>query len=108
MALDDGTSLRPAGSSVGGVLIAAYGVAVYVMFVLTFLYLIGFVADADLWSCIFAKHTRPVPPPACRRSTLLPLPSLGIPLPTSPPPPRRLPLPHYLSALSPLLSPSLI
>ena len=47
MAPDDGTSLRPAGSSVGGVLIAAYGVAAYVMFVLTFLYLIGFVADAD-------------------------------------------------------------
>jgi protein-S-isoprenylcysteine O-methyltransferase Ste14 len=39
--------LRPASSSVGGVLIAAYGVAAYVMFLLTFLYLIGFVADAD-------------------------------------------------------------
>ena len=47
VAPEDGTSLRPAGSSVGGVLIAAYGVAAYVMFVLTFLYLIGFVADAD-------------------------------------------------------------
>jgi methanethiol S-methyltransferase len=47
VAPDDGTSLRPAGNSVGGVLIAAYGMAVYVMFLLTFLYLIGFVADAD-------------------------------------------------------------
>jgi protein-S-isoprenylcysteine O-methyltransferase Ste14 len=43
----DRTPLRPAGSSVGGALIAAYGVAAYVMFLLTFLYLIGFVADAD-------------------------------------------------------------
>jgi methanethiol S-methyltransferase len=47
VAPSDGTSLRPAGSSVGGVLIAAYGVVVYLMFLLTFLYLIGFVADAD-------------------------------------------------------------
>jgi methanethiol S-methyltransferase len=47
VAPDDGTSLRPAGSSVGGVLIAAYGAAAYLMFLLTFLYLIGFVADAD-------------------------------------------------------------
>jgi len=47
VAPSDGTSLRPAGSSVGGVLIAAYGLVVYVMFLLTFLYLIGFVADAD-------------------------------------------------------------
>jgi methanethiol S-methyltransferase len=47
VAPSDGTSLRPAGSSVGGVLIAAYGVVVYVMFLLTFLYLIGFVFDAD-------------------------------------------------------------
>jgi methanethiol S-methyltransferase len=47
VAPSDGTPLRPAGSSVGGVLIAAYGVAAYVMFLLTFLYLIGFVADAD-------------------------------------------------------------
>jgi methanethiol S-methyltransferase len=47
VAPSDGTSVRPAGSSVGGVLIAAYGVVVYVMFLLTFLYLIGFVADAD-------------------------------------------------------------
>jgi methanethiol S-methyltransferase len=47
VAPSDGTSLRPTGSSVGGVLIAAYGVVVYVMFLLTFLYLIGFVADAD-------------------------------------------------------------
>jgi len=43
----DGPSSRPAGSSVGGVLIAAYGVAAYLMFLVVFLYLIGFVADAD-------------------------------------------------------------
>lgn len=47
VAPDDGSSLRPAGSTAGGILIAAYGVAAYVMFLLTFLYLIGFVADAD-------------------------------------------------------------
>ena len=35
------------GSFAGGVLIAAYGIFAYVLFVLTFLYLIGFVADAD-------------------------------------------------------------
>jgi len=43
----DGPSSRPAGSSAGGVLIAAYGVAAYLMFLVVFLYLIGFVADAD-------------------------------------------------------------
>ncbi len=47
MARGDGPSSRPAGSSAGGVLIAAYGVAAYVMFLVVFLYLIGFVADAD-------------------------------------------------------------
>jgi methanethiol S-methyltransferase len=47
VAPSDGTSARPAGSSAGGLLIAAYGVAAYVMFVVVFLYLIGFVADAD-------------------------------------------------------------
>jgi methanethiol S-methyltransferase len=47
VAPSDGTSSRPAGSSAGGVLIAAYGVAAYVMFLLTLLYLIGFVVDAD-------------------------------------------------------------
>ena len=47
MAPSDGTSAPPAGSSVGGVLIAAYGLAASVMFLVTFLYLIGFVADAD-------------------------------------------------------------
>jgi protein-S-isoprenylcysteine O-methyltransferase Ste14 len=38
---------QPAGISAGGVLTAAYGVAAYVLFVLVFLYVIGFVADAD-------------------------------------------------------------
>ena len=47
MAPSDGTSARPSGSSAGGVLIAAYGVAAYVMFLAAFLYLIGFVVDAD-------------------------------------------------------------
>jgi methanethiol S-methyltransferase len=46
VAQGDGSSL-PAGSSAGGVLIAAYGTSVYVMFLLAFLYLIGFVANAD-------------------------------------------------------------
>ena len=41
------SSSQPAGSSAGGVLIAAYGISAYVMFLLAFLYLIGFVADAD-------------------------------------------------------------
>jgi len=49
MAPGDGPSSRPAGRSAGGVLIAAYGVAVYVFFLAVFLYLIGFVADADFW-----------------------------------------------------------
>jgi methanethiol S-methyltransferase len=44
----DGSSSQPAGSSAGGVLIAAYGLAAYVIFLVAFLYLIGFVADADL------------------------------------------------------------
>jgi methanethiol S-methyltransferase len=47
VAQSDGPSPRPAGSSAGGVLIAAYGLAVYLTFLLTFLYLIGFVVDAD-------------------------------------------------------------
>jgi protein-S-isoprenylcysteine O-methyltransferase Ste14 len=47
VAPSDGTSSRPSGSSAGGVLIAAYGVAAYLMFLATFLYLIGFVIDAD-------------------------------------------------------------
>jgi methanethiol S-methyltransferase len=49
VARGDGPSSRPAGSSAGGVLIAAYGVAAYLMFLVVFLYLIGFVADADFW-----------------------------------------------------------
>ena len=47
VARGDGSSSQPAGSSAGGVLIAAYGISAYVMFLLAFLYLIGFVADAD-------------------------------------------------------------
>jgi methanethiol S-methyltransferase len=47
VARGDGSSSQPAGSSAGGVLIAAYGIFAYVLFLLTFLYLIGFVADAD-------------------------------------------------------------
>jgi len=43
----DVSSSQPAGSSAGGVLVAAYGVTAYVIFQLAFLYLIGFVADAD-------------------------------------------------------------
>jgi methanethiol S-methyltransferase len=42
-----GPSSQPAGSSAGGVLIAAYGVVIYVIFQVAFLYLIGFVVDAD-------------------------------------------------------------
>jgi protein-S-isoprenylcysteine O-methyltransferase Ste14 len=47
VARGDGSSSQPAGSSAGGVLIAAYGIFAYVLFLLTFLYLIGFVVDAD-------------------------------------------------------------
>ena len=39
---------RPSGNSAGAVLTAAYGMAAYVIFLVAFLYLIGFVADADL------------------------------------------------------------
>lgn len=47
MAPSDGTSSRSASSTAGGVLTAAYGLAAYVVFLATFLYLIGFVVDAD-------------------------------------------------------------
>lgn len=47
MARGDDVSSRPAGSSAGGVLTAAYGVAAYLMFLVVFLYLIGFVANAN-------------------------------------------------------------
>jgi protein-S-isoprenylcysteine O-methyltransferase Ste14 len=47
VARGDGSSSQPAGSFAGGVLIAAYGIFAYALFVLAFLYLIGFVADAD-------------------------------------------------------------
>jgi methanethiol S-methyltransferase len=38
---------RPTGGSAAGVLIAAYGAGAYLIFLLIFLYLIGFVADAN-------------------------------------------------------------
>jgi methanethiol S-methyltransferase len=49
VARGDGPSSRPTGSSAGGVLIAAYGFATYLIFQIVFLYLIGFVADADFF-----------------------------------------------------------
>jgi methanethiol S-methyltransferase len=47
VAPSDGSSSQPAGGFVAGVLIAVYGLAVYLMFLIAFLYLIGFVLDAD-------------------------------------------------------------
>jgi methanethiol S-methyltransferase len=47
VARGDGSSSQPAGSSAGGVLTAAYGTAAYLIFLVVFVYLIGFVADAD-------------------------------------------------------------
>jgi methanethiol S-methyltransferase len=47
VALSDVPRSRPTGGSVGGVLVAAYGASVYALFLLVFLYLIGFVVDAD-------------------------------------------------------------
>ena len=47
MARSDGNSAHSAGGTAAGILIAVYGVAVYLMFVIAFLYLIGFVVDAD-------------------------------------------------------------
>jgi methanethiol S-methyltransferase len=38
---------RPAGNSAAGVLTAAYGTVAYVLFLLVFLYMVGFVIDAD-------------------------------------------------------------
>ncbi len=43
---DEGPS-RPAGSSAGGVLTAVYGIAGYLIFLVVFLYTIGFVTNAD-------------------------------------------------------------
>ena len=47
MAPSEGKSSQQAGGSAAGVLIAVYGLAVYLMFLIAFLYLIGFVLDAD-------------------------------------------------------------
>ena len=47
MAPADVRPSQPAGNLAGGVLTAAYGMAVYAIFLFAFLYLIGFVADAD-------------------------------------------------------------
>jgi protein-S-isoprenylcysteine O-methyltransferase Ste14 len=44
----DELSSQPAGSTAGGLVVAAYGFVVYGLFLLVFLYLIGFVADADV------------------------------------------------------------
>jgi protein-S-isoprenylcysteine O-methyltransferase Ste14 len=44
----DEPSSRPAGSAAVGVVVAAYGFVVYVLFLLVFLYLIGFVSNADV------------------------------------------------------------
>jgi methanethiol S-methyltransferase len=49
VAPSDGTRTRPAGSSTAGTLVAAYGVAAYLLFQVVFLYLIGFVTNADFW-----------------------------------------------------------
>jgi methanethiol S-methyltransferase len=47
VASDDGDSSQPDGGFAAGVVIAAYGLAVYLMFLTAFAYLIGFVLDAD-------------------------------------------------------------
>ncbi len=47
MARGDVPLSRSSGNSAEGVLTAAYGMAAYVIFLVAFLYLIGFVADAD-------------------------------------------------------------
>ncbi len=48
MTQGDEPSSRPAGSAVGGVVVAVYGFVVYGLFLLVFLYLIGFVSNADV------------------------------------------------------------
>ena len=48
MTQGDDVPARPAGGAAGGALIAAYGLVVYGVFLAVFLYMIGFVADADL------------------------------------------------------------
>jgi methanethiol S-methyltransferase len=47
VAPSDGDSPQPAGGFAAGVVIAAYGFAVYLVFGIGFLYLIGFVLDVD-------------------------------------------------------------
>jgi methanethiol S-methyltransferase len=44
----DDASTRPADGAAGGAVIAAYGLVVYGLFLAVFLYMVGFVADADL------------------------------------------------------------
>jgi methanethiol S-methyltransferase len=44
----DDVSTRPTGGAAGGAAIAAYGLVVYGLFLVVFLYMVGFVADADL------------------------------------------------------------
>ncbi|WP_428340179.1 methanethiol S-methyltransferase [Mycobacterium sp.] len=48
MSQSSGPAPRPAGSAAGGVAVAVYGVLVYGLFLLVFLYLIGFVSNADV------------------------------------------------------------
>jgi methanethiol S-methyltransferase len=49
----DASRSQPAGGSAGGLLVAAYGIVAYAVFLFAFLYLIGFVADADFtWGSV--------------------------------------------------------
>ncbi len=48
MTQGDDVSARPAAGRAGGAVIATYGLVVYGVFLVVFLYLVGFVADVDL------------------------------------------------------------
>ena len=48
MARGDAPPSQPSGSSTGGILTAVYGIVAYAIFLVAFIYLIGFVADANL------------------------------------------------------------